>query len=47
MEFTTIFVCALTLSLVTICLILAIRLLNHFGSDHVIQVEDSRRLGHE
>ncbi len=47
MEFTTIFVCGLTLSLFTICLILAIRLLGQFGAYRVIQVEDSGRLGHE
>ena len=40
MEFTTIFVCGLTLSLFTICLIFSIRLLGHFGADRVIQVED-------
>lgn len=39
MEFTTIFVCGLSLSLFTICLILSIRLLGHFGANRVIQVE--------
>ena len=47
MEFTTIFACGLTLSLFTICLILSIRLLGHFGTSRAIQVEDSGRLDHE
>lgn len=47
MEFTTIFVCGLTLSLFSICLIFAIRLLGHFGADRVIQVEDSGKLADE
>ncbi len=47
MEFTTIFACGLTLSLFSICLIIAIRLLGRFGADHVIQVEDSGRACHE
>lgn len=47
MEFTTIFICGLTLSLFTICLILAIRLLDHFGASRIVRVEDSGRLGHE
>lgn len=49
MEFTTIFVCGLTLSLFTICLILSIHLLNRFGGDHIrdIQVKDPERVSHE
>lgn len=44
MEFTTIFACGLSLSLFTICLILAIRLLDYFGAGRAIQVEGSREV---
>lgn len=50
MEFTTIFVCGLTLSLFTICLILSIHLLNRFGSVHIIRDihgKDPERVNHE
>jgi phosphate transport system permease protein len=47
MEFTTIFVCGLTLSLFTLCLILSVRVLGRLGTDRVIQVGDPGRLGHE
>ena len=47
MEFTTIFVCGLTLSLFTIFLVLSIRLLGHFGADRVIKVEAPGKLAHE
>ena len=44
MEFITIFVCGLTLSLFTICLILAIRLLGQFGAGPGIHVDGPGRV---
>lgn len=44
MQFTTIFACGLSLSMFSICIILSIRLLDHFGTSRTIQTETSREI---